>query len=248
MSCNVTKCKIIHIGDKYPHFIYQMRNQELSNVKQEKDLGVIISNNFKMSDQCTAASKKPNKMLGFIIRNIGHKSPDMMKRLYTAFVRPHLEYAVHFWSPNYTIDQNSLKRVQRRAMKHILALRNVTYGERLQCLDMFSLNKRRLRGDLIEIFEILNQFDKIHPGKLFEMNKVPLTRGNVMKLKGQRYNTIVHKLYFSVRVGDHWNRLPASVVFSNTIDGFKSRLDKHFREVGFLLESVVRPSLKSYKF
>ena len=82
-----------------------------------------------------------------------------MKRLYTAFVRPHLEYEVQFWSPNYIKDQNSLERIQRIATKHIPALRNLTYEERLQCLDMFSLNKRRLRGDLMEVFAILNQFD-----------------------------------------------------------------------------------------
>ena len=65
-----------------------------------------------------------------------------MKRLYTAFVRPHLEYEVQFWSPNYITEQNSLERIQRIATKHIPALRNLTYEERLQCLDMFSLNKR----------------------------------------------------------------------------------------------------------
>ncbi len=98
---------------------------------------------------------------------------------------------------------------------------------------MFTLHKRRLRGDLIEIFKILNQFDKISPDKLFEMNIETVTRGNGVKLKGQRYTTIARKSYFSVRIVDHWNRLPASVVFSDTIDCFKSRLDKYFQETGF---------------
>ena len=98
---------------------------------------------------------------------------------------------------------------------------------------MFSLNKRRIRGDLIEVFKILNQFDKINPEKLFEMNNTTITRGNGMKLKGQRYNTVARKSYFTVRVIDQWNRLPASVISSDTIDCFKSRLDKHFRGTGF---------------
>ena len=233
MSFNVEKCKVMHIGDTNPRFKYHIRSQDLSNVKQEKDLGVIISNNLKTSDQCTAASKKANKMLGFITRNIDHKSPEIMKKLYIAFVRPHLEYAVQFWSPNYIKDQNSLERVQRRATKHIPVLRNLTYEERLKQLDMFPHHKRRTRGDLIEVFKILKQFDKINPEKLFEMNNATVTRGNGLKLKGQRYNTIARKSYFSVRVVDHWNRLPASVVGSDTINGFKSRLDKHFRETGF---------------
>ncbi len=98
---------------------------------------------------------------------------------------------------------------------------------------MFPLRQRRTRGDLIEVFKILNQFGKINPGKLFEMNNATVTRGNGMKLKGQRYNTIARKSYFSVRVVDHWNRLPASVVCSDSVDSFKSQLDKHFRETGF---------------
>ena len=90
-------------------------------------------------------------------------------------------------------------------------------------------------GNMSEFFKILDKFDKINREVLFEMNNASVTRGNGMKLKVQRYNTIARKSYFNVfRVVDHWNRLPASVVSSKTIDIFKSRLDKHFRETGLL--------------
>ena len=124
-------------------------------------------------------------MVGFLTRNIDHKSPEIIKKLYIAFVRPHLEYAVQFWSPNYIKDQNSLERVQRRATKHIPVLRNLTYEERLKQLDMFPHHKRRTRGDLIEVFKILKQFDKINPEKLFEMNNATVTRGNGATLKSR---------------------------------------------------------------
>ena len=83
---------------------------------------------------------------------------------------------------------------------------------------MFSLHKQRMRGDLTEVFKILNKFDKINPERLFEINHMTVTTGNSMKLKGRRRNTIVSKAYFNVRVVDHWNRLPASVVSWKTID------------------------------
>ena len=58
-----------------------MCDQKLNHFKQEKDLGLIITNNHKMSDQCTAARKKANLMLGLISRNFSHKSAEVMKRL-----------------------------------------------------------------------------------------------------------------------------------------------------------------------
>ena len=85
---------------------------------------------------------------------------------------------------------------------------------------------------MIVVFKLLNKFDKINPEVLFEMNNASVTRGSGMKLKVHKFNTIARKSHFNVRVVDHWNRLPASVVSSKTIDIFKSRLDKHFRETG----------------
>ena len=73
-----------------------------------------------------------------------------------------------------------------------------------------------------EFFKILNKFDKINPEVLFEMNNASVTRGNGMKLKVQRYNTIGRKSFFNVRVVDYWNRLPASVINSKIIDIFNS--------------------------
>ena len=77
MTFNTVKCKVMHIWrciyeDKNPNLKYKMRDQELDKVKQEKDLGVIINCNLKVSDQCIAASKKANMMLGLISRNFDH--------------------------------------------------------------------------------------------------------------------------------------------------------------------------------
>ena len=87
-------------------------------------------------------------MLELISRNFDRKSPKVVKRFYTAFVRLHLEYAILFWSPNYIKDQNLLERVHRRATKLIPTLRNLSYEEQLEQLDMFTLYKRRIRGNI----------------------------------------------------------------------------------------------------
>ena len=149
----------------------------------------------------------------------------------------HLEYAIQSWTQKYIKEQNLLERVQRRATKLIPTLRNVSCEEQLKQLNMVTLHKQRIRGDMIEVFDIQNNFDKVNPEVLFVINNESVTRGNGTKVKVQRYNTIDRKSCCNVRAVDHWNRLPASVVSSKIIDILKSRLDKYFLETGLLSKS-----------
>lgn len=107
-----------------------MNGHEPKKIKQEKDLDTINSNTLKVSDQRTPASRKANMISGLISRNIDHKSPEVMKRSYTAFTRPHLQYAVQLRSLSYVQHQNLLGRVQRRTTKLIPVLRNLACDKR----------------------------------------------------------------------------------------------------------------------
>lgn len=78
-------------------------------------------------------------MLGFISRNC--KTPEVMLSLYNSMVRPHLEYAVQVWSPNYRKDIDLLERIQRRATKMIPPLRALSYEGRLRQLNLFMLEE-----------------------------------------------------------------------------------------------------------
>jgi len=169
--------------------------------------------------------------LGFISRNFQYKSKEIVLPLYKSIVRPHLEYAVQFWSPYYKKDIELLERIQHRATKLIPNIRHKPYEERLKFLGLTTLKTRRLRGQLIQGFKIIKQFDKVNPDYFFKFDENSVTRGNELKLKyktGIRV-TDIGKNFFTNSIVQEWNALPNTVVNSTSINMFKNRLDKYFK-------------------
>ena len=151
--------------------------------------------------------------------------------LYTTYMKPHLEYAVQAWCPWTLGDKEILENVQRRAVAMVTNLRGRTYGERLAELGMTSLEDRRRRGDLIQMFRIMAGKDQVDPSTWFAQPQnregamaTRLTSGwlNVERKLGR---TEVRKNFWSVRVVDTWNALPDSVKSSSTVDIFKNSID-----------------------
>ncbi len=143
MPLNIDKYQVLQVGTRNKKFDYEMHDVKLKSVQCVKDPGIKIASNLKFSQQCVDAANKANRIVGFIKRNFSFKNKDVIFPLYTSLVRPHLEYAVQFWSPHHAKDIAKLG-VQRRAIKMIPSLRNKTYEERLSTFNMFSLEKRRL--------------------------------------------------------------------------------------------------------
>ena len=79
--------------------------------------------------------------------------------LFKGYVRPHLEYCVQVWSPYLKKDIESIEKVQRRATKLVKGLKNKSYEERLALLQTTTSEKRRIRGDLIQVFRITKGLD-----------------------------------------------------------------------------------------
>ena len=101
-----------------------------------------------------------------------------------------MEYSIQAWRPHLKKDMNLLGKVLRRATKLIPDLQDKSYEDRLRCLDLTTLETRRLRGDLIEVCKIFKGFDNLDPFTFFELSTAP-TRGHSLKLVKPRCRLVV---------------------------------------------------------
>ena len=135
----------MYFGRDNPEHKYKIGTTELKKVTEEKDLGVHITNDAKLSLQCTEAAKKATQALGFVKRTFSHFDCPSFSTLYKTYVRPHMEFAVQAWNPYLRKDIDCLEKIQHRATKLVPQLRNLDYEDRLKALNLTTLEERRAR-------------------------------------------------------------------------------------------------------
>ena len=233
MLFNFGKCKCLHTGHRNLNVNYRMGDTVLGTTVKEKDLGVTISADMKVSEQCGIAASKGNQILGLIRRNITYKGKKLIIPLYKAIVRPHLEYCIQAWRPYRKKDIDTLERIQRRATKMIPELRDLSYEERLKECGLTTLETRRLRGDQIEVFKILNGYENIDRNMFFSLKKDSRTRGHEVKLVKDQCRLDIRKHSFSQRTINEWNKLSTDCVTASSVNMFKNKVDTYLRRAGY---------------
>ena len=227
---NEGKCKIIYLGTKEQLLNknkYFINDIQVTETVAEKDLSVLVTNELDWEKQIIRNCSNATFAAKAIFESFTFKTIENIKYLYKTIIRPKLEYANVIWSPVNKKYINMLERVQRRFTK-LGPLTKLDYNERLIRLGLTSLEIRRIRGDLIQMFKYVKGFDKINFVTPPEFLKT-ITRGHMFKYHGDDLNRKSHKsrsTYFLNRVKPYWNKLPAEALEATSINGFKNVIDK----------------------
>ena len=226
---NNDKCKCLHYGRNNPNHDYNFLTNNRPNIIQdsnsEKDLGVTFDLNLNFDLHINDITKKANQVLGLIKRNFKYMDNKTFILLYKSLVRPILEYGAPIWSPHLLRQSRLIEDIQRRATKLLPEMAHLSYEERLQKLQLPSLKFRRLRGDLIQLYNMVHDEDSFNFNKFFTFAKNQGTRGHNFKLYIHPCNKNVRKYSFSFRCTNIWNNLSNPTVNAFNVDHFKKLLD-----------------------
>jgi len=161
-----------------------------------------------------------------IRRTIIYKNMDVLLKLYKSLLRPRVEYCTPVWSPCYQKDKLLIERVQHRFTRTIFGFSKLPYCERLERLGLWSLEERRNRADIIEVFKMAKCWSAVPLESTFELSTVKNLRGHTYKLVKHGSNLEVRRNFFTERLVNRWNNLAQWTLDADSINAFKSHLQR----------------------
>ena len=204
MQLNTDKCKALTLGksrvlDSSSNATFDIPYNgdilHLEHVSSMKDLGITIDSELNFKEHIYGKIKQAFSILAIINRNFFNLDKDTFKLLYKSLVRSHIEYGHSVWNPYRLGVISDLERVQKRATRMIKNCKKLSYSDRLRYLDIPTLKFRRTRGDMIEVFKILNGFYDASVAPILPRNYDLRTRGNDLKLIHSRSRLDVKSIH-----------------------------------------------------
>ena len=214
---------IMHLGKDNPNFPYYVNGTEIKTVTTEKDIGFWVTNDLSTTTHVHKARSRALGEIARIKRNLSFIDKKAFCALYNQRVRPHLDYGMTACPPDSAAEAKLLERVQAKATALVFGMKGLNSEERRKKLGLMSLEERRERGDLIEVFKILKGLTRIDPAEFWEVrdarNGTRLVKELATSGKRRRQN------FFSYRVIQRWNLLPVHIKTAPSLAAFKARLD-----------------------
>ena len=226
LQLNPQKCFLIHYRPQkwhteYPKFY--IGETELFRKQSASDLGVIVSDDLKFHQQVSHACKSATMQINIIRRSFMSRNPEFLTNMYKMYVRPKLEYCGQAWNPVYAGDIDMMEKVQNRFTRLLRHGPVMSPHERNMQLNITDHRTRRLRGDLIYYYKMIQNDD------MFQLSDDARTRGNRRKLRIPLASNNIRKHSFGARHISIWNSLPENIVTANSLNVFKSRLDLYLQ-------------------
>lgn len=194
----------------------------IAHVAVKKELGMWISSSFSFSYHHQTSTKKAYQLWNLIRKSFTRLQKSDFIMLFSTYIRPLLEYGNQVTFSGLAKDIFQIERVQRRATKCVHGLKSLSYPERLRQLNLYPLDLRRLRGDLIFTFML---FQQNQAETFFTLDTNTQLRGHNKKLLKRRPRTTLRSYTFSMRVVNHWNGLPQHIINSASLKAFKYSVD-----------------------
>ena len=194
-------------------YCYTLNGVKLDSVESQRDLGIVINNKLSPSEHVQNLVSKSNRKIHMIKRCFSGLTPQKISVLYTSIVRPVLEYASITWSPWLKKDILALEQVQKRCLSLC----------KIEMVPLESLEKRRKIADMVETYKFLTGKYKTNPLDLFSRPFRNL-RGHSWELFKPAVRKEVSRNFFTNRVIENWNNLPAEVVNATSTKSFAKKM------------------------
>jgi len=202
LKLNAAKCKVLSLGKDpgiQPHS-YVLKTGtgdiKMSQSIEERDLGILVDSDLRFENHVMSKIKAANRIIGLIKRNFSHLDFESFLLLYKSMVRSHLEYAQTVWSPYKIKLIDAIEKVQRRATKILPGLKGQSYEQCLRRLRLPTLTYRRLCGDMIETFKIMQGYYDPEGVPTLQLSVYSGTRGHNKKLYKPQAHLDIRKFFF----------------------------------------------------
>ena len=229
LEVSIEKCFILNIcniaNSAALSARYYINEHELPVVEFCRDLGVTMSNDLSPRLHINAVVLKAQQRANVILRSFVSRDVALLLQAFIVYVRPLLEYNSVVWTPVLKCDIECVERVQRSFTKRLPGLHNLTYVERLNKLNLITLELRRVHIDLLWCYRIVFGLCCLKFNDFFVISPSNVTRGHPYKLFKQRCSGGPRNNFFTNRIVNIWNSLPYDTVDFSSLNAFKRSIE-----------------------